>query len=238
VGAVKTPGAGQIDPYRAAVGLAAEAAARGASIFERSAITRVRAGQKRVQIATEGGTATADKVVVATGYPFSLDHRALRRHFSLHHTYIVLTDTLPAAMRREVGHRAAMLRDADEPPHFLRWAKDDRILFAGGDQAAVPDRARAKTLVQRAGQLMYELSVLYPTVSGIPAAAGWDAAYARTRDGLPYFGPHRNFPRQLFALGHGRHEAGLAYLAAKILLRHHAGEPARGDEWFAFARSL
>jgi glycine/D-amino acid oxidase-like deaminating enzyme len=237
-GAVKTPGAGQFDPYRAAIGLAAAAAAHGALIFERSAITRVRAGRKRVQIATESGTVSADKVVIASGYPSSPDYRALRRHFFLLHTYIVLTERLPAAMRRDVGRRAAMVRDADEPPHFLRWAKEDRILFAGGDQEAVPDRARARTLVQRTGQLMYELSVLYPAVSGIPAAAGWDAACARTRDGLPYFGPHRNYPRHLFALGHGRHEAGLAYLAARILLRHHAGEAERADEWFAFARTL
>jgi glycine/D-amino acid oxidase-like deaminating enzyme len=237
-GAIKTPGAGHIDPYRAAIGLAAAAAAKGAQIFERSAVTRVRAGRKRVQIATGGGTVTANTVVIASGYPSSPDYRGLRRHFSLLHTYIVLTDSLPAPMRREVGRRAAMLRDADEPPHFLRWAKEDRILFAGGDQAAVPDRARARILVQRTGQLMYELSVLYPAVSGLPAAAGWDAAYARTRDGLPYLGPHRNYPRHLFALGHGRHEAGLAYLAARILLRHHAGEAERGDEWFAFARTL
>jgi len=237
IGGVKTRGAGQIDPYRAALGLAAAAAEKGALVFERSAVTRVRAGRKRVQIATAGGTVTADKVVIASGYPTS-DYRALRRHFSLRHTYIVLTDSLSAAMRREVGRRAAMLRDADEPPHFLRWAKDDRILFAGADQPAVPDRARARALVQRTGQLMYELSVLYPAISGIPAAAGWDAAYARTRDGLPYFGPHRNYPRHLFALGHGRHGAGLAYLAARILLRHHAGEAGRGDDWFAFTRTL
>lgn len=237
VGGIKTREVAGINPYRAALGLASEAAEKGAAIFERSAVVGVRAGRKKVQVRTEGGSVTADRIVIATGFP-SLEFGALRRHFDFFHTYIVQTETLGAAMRREVGRRAAMLRDTAEPPHFLRWARDDRIMFAGGDQPAIPDRARPKALVQRAGQLMYELSVHFPAISGIPAISGWDAAFARTRDGLPYFGPHRNYPRHLFALGHGRHGAGLAWLAARILLRAHLDEPERGDELFAFARTL
>ena len=38
-------------------------------------------------------------------------------------------------------------------------------------------------------------------------------------DGLPVVGPHRNFPRHLFALGHGRHGVGMAWLAAKRMRR-------------------
>jgi glycine/D-amino acid oxidase-like deaminating enzyme len=102
----------------------------------------------------------------------------------------------------------------------------------------VASRAREKTLVQRAGQLMYELSLRYPAISGIPALSAWDAAYAATRDGLPYFGPHRNYPRHLFALGHGRHGAGLSFLAARLLLRHHFDAAAKGDELFTFTRTL
>ena len=32
-------------------------------------------------------------------------------------------------------------------------------------------------------------------------AFGWDARYARTADGLPVIGPHRNYPFHLFAFG-------------------------------------
>lgn len=237
LGGIKTRDVSQVDPYRALVGLARAAEARGALIFERSPANRVRAGRRHVEIAAGGGTVTAGQVVIATGYP-PPDFRAMRRHLSRNHTYIVQTESLPATVRREVGRRAVMLRDADEPPHFLRWAPEDRVLFAGGDQPALPDRARTKGLVQRTGQLMYELSVLYPAISGIPPVSGWDAEFSRTRDGLPLFGPHRNYPRHLFAFGHGRHGAGLAYLAARILLRHHLARPNRGDEWFSFARIL
>jgi glycine/D-amino acid oxidase-like deaminating enzyme len=68
--------------------------------------------------------------------------------------------------------------------------------------------------------------------------ASWDYAHDNTADGLPYLGVHRNFPRHLFALGHGRHGAAVSWLAARLLLRQFTGEPAKGDEFFGFARIL
>jgi glycine/D-amino acid oxidase-like deaminating enzyme len=235
-GAIRTRGAA-IDPYRACVGLAAAAAARGAAIHERSGVRRIRARRKHVEVTTERGTIEGDVVVVATEAPLQ-DLRALRRHLRPQHSYAVVTEPLPAAVRREAGHRAAALRDGASPPHVLRWLKDDRVAFAGADQPAQPDRSRAKILVQRTGQLMYELSTTYPAISGLQPEWAWDSLHHQTADGLPYIGLHRNFPRHLFAMGQARHGAGVAWLAARILLRQYTGEPAKGDELFGFARIL
>jgi glycine/D-amino acid oxidase-like deaminating enzyme len=235
-GAIRTRGAA-IDPYRACVGLAAAAAARGASIHERSAARRIRARRKHVEVTSERGSITAGAVIVATEAPLP-DLRALRRHLRPQHTYYVVTEPLPAAVRREVGRRTTALRDAASPPHVLRWLRDDRVLFAGADQPAQPDRARDKILVQRTGQLMYELSTIYPAISGLQPDWSWDSVHHETVDGLPYIGLHRNFPRHLFAMGHARHGAGVAWLAARILLRLYTGEPAKGDDLFGFARIL
>jgi glycine/D-amino acid oxidase-like deaminating enzyme len=235
-GAIRTRGAA-IDPYRACVGLAAAAAARGASIHERSPAHRIRAGRKHVDVTTERGTVRADAVIVATEAPIP-DLRALRRHLRPQHSYYVVTAPLPAAVRREVGHRSSALRDSASPPHMLRWLKDDRAMFTGADQPAQPDRAKEKVLVQRTGQLMYELSTLYPAISGLQPEWSWDSVHHDTVDGLPYIGLHRNFPRHLFAMGHGRHGAGIAWLAARILVRRYTGDPAKGDDVFGFARIL
>jgi glycine/D-amino acid oxidase-like deaminating enzyme len=234
--AIRTKGEA-LDPYRACIGLAAAAASKGARIHERTAVRRVRAGRKAVEIKTDGGLITADAVVIATG-GLPDDVRALRRHFAPTQSYAVVTESLPAAVRREVGTRASALRDSAAPPHVLRWLKDDRVLFSGADQAPVAERLRDKTLVQRANQLMYELTTLYPAISGLQPEWGWDFAHHGSPDGLPVVGPHRNFPRHLFALGHGRHGAGMAWLAARILLRAYLGEPAKGDELFGFVRVL
>jgi glycine/D-amino acid oxidase-like deaminating enzyme len=235
-GAIRTKG-DAVDPYRASLGLAAAAASKGAQIHERSAVRRIRAGRKAVEIKTDGGGVTAQSVVIATG-GLPDDLRALRRHFAPVQSYAVVTESLPAAVRRDVGKRLSAMRDTASPPHVLRWLKDDRVLFAGADQPAVPARLRDKTLVQRANQLMYELTTIYPAISGVQPAWAWDFLHYGSPDGLPVVGPHRNFPRHLFALGHGRHGAGTAWLAARILLREYLREPAKGDDLFGFARVL
>ncbi len=235
-GGIRTKGE-VLDPYRTAIGLAKAAASKGARILERTTVRGVRAGRKSVEIKTDGGTITADAVIIATGGLLD-DVRALRRHFPPTQSYAVVTDRLPAAVRREVGARATALRDAASPPHVLRWLKDDRVLFSGADQPPVAARLRDTTIVQRANQLMYELTTLYPAISGVQPAWGWDVVHHGSPDGLPVIGPHRNFPRHLFALGHGRHGAGMAWLAAKVLLRAFQEEPAKGDDLFGFARVL
>jgi len=235
-GAIRTH-ASVFDPYRACLGLAAAASSRGAGIYEGSAVERIRMGRKHVEVSTRHGMVQAEAVIVATSARLK-DLRALRRHFRTEQSYAVVTESLPAAVRRELGSRTMSVRTDRTPPQFLRWMKDDRVLFAGGDQPEVPARQRDKVLVQRTGELMYELSVLYPPISGAMPEWSWDFMHETSVDGLPCIGTHRNFPRHLFALGHGRHGAATAWLAARLLLRHFRNEPARGDECFGFGRIL
>jgi glycine/D-amino acid oxidase-like deaminating enzyme len=235
-GAIRTRGA-VLDPYRACLGLAAAAEQRGATLFERSEALRIRARRKSVDVTTGGGLIRAETVIVATSASIA-DLRPLRRHLHPKHGYGVVTEPLAAAARKETGRRAGVIRDWAEPRHFVRWLKEDRVLIEGAEQDSVPARSRDHVLVQRTGQLMYELSLLYPSISGTRAEWGWAYAFDDTVDGLPYIGPHRNFPRHLFALGLARHGVGTAWLAAKVLARHIAGEPAKGDDLFGFARIL
>ena len=81
-------------------------------------------------------------------------------------------------------------------------------MVTGADQPAVAPRTLPQALTQRTGQLMYELSLLYPPISGTCPAWSWAQPYDATVDGLPYLGPHRNFPRHFFALGDARHGPG------------------------------
>lgn len=237
VAGIRTRDGAQIDPYRAAIGLAAAAARRGAQVFENTSALRIRAGRKQVEVRTRSGAITADWVVLATGYP-PADLRGLRRHFTRELHYCVATDALGAAARRAAGSRKASLEDQDASKHTLRWLKGDRVLFCGGAQPLLPERSRRKAVEQRTWQLMYELSLFYPALSGIQPTHAWDLPVARTVDGLPYLGTHRNYPRHLFALGIDPHRLGHCWLAARVLLRHHQGAPEKSDLPFGFSRIL
>ncbi|HET7695141.1 MAG TPA: FAD-dependent oxidoreductase [Vicinamibacterales bacterium] len=235
-GGIRTRGEA-LDPYRACLGLASAAAAKGAQIHEHSRARRIRAGRKSVQVTTQTGVVTAGAVIIATG-ALPDDLRALRRHFAPTMSYAAVTQPLPAAVRREVGKRTTAVRDTHVPPRLVRWLKDDRVLVAGGERPVVAGRARDKLRVPEVHELMYELTTLYPAISGLQPEWGWDADSYGSPDDLPVIGPHRNFPRHLFALGSGRHGAGTAWLAARVLLRAYLQEPAKGDEQFGFARVL
>ncbi len=224
-----------LDPYRACLGLAAAAASRGAVVREESLVRRVRPGRRFVELRTERGDVNAGTVVVATGVATG-EFRPLRRHLKELETYTVLTEPLPASVRRDLGRRQAVLRDTATPPHRLRWMRDHRVLFGGADQPATPSRRRENVLIQRTGQLMYELTLLYPAISGYRPAYGWSAGFGLTADGLPYLGAHRNFPRHLFALGHGRNGLATAFLASSLLLRQYTGESTKADALFRFGR--
>lgn len=234
-GGLRSRGA-RLDPYRACVGLAKAAADRRARIFEASAVRRLRAGRKLVDVMTDDGVVRATAIVITSSSAPGL--QGLRRHLRPRHLYTVVTEPLPAAVRREVGSRSSILRDSAEPPHLLRWIDGERALFAGAEQPPGPARLADKVLPQRAGQLMYELSTIYPVISGARAEWSWTTPFDDTVDGLPFIGAHRNFPRQLFVLGHGRHGEGVAWLASRLLLRQFANEPAKGDEHFGFGRIL
>ncbi len=235
--ATRTPDVFTFDPVRAALGLAAHAEKRGARLFEQSPATRVThlPRGKGVQVKTTAGTITARAAVIATGAPGPLVPQ-LRRHFSTRDTYLVATDSMPPAMRKAAGSRKTAMMDAEDPPHTVRWLKDDRAMITGADQATVPQRLKERALVQRTGQLMYELSLLYPEFSGLQPAYAWDVPITTTADGAPFIGPHRNLPGHLFALGFGRHGDGLAWMAARALVRQFEGEPSKDDLLFEFSR--
>ena len=113
---------------------------------------------------------------------------------------------------------------------------DGRILIAGADQDETPERKRKAVLVQRTGQLMYELLTMYPAISGLIPEFGWELTYGETADGLMYIGPHRNYPHHLFALGGDADSITDAFLAARILSRAALGRSDKGDETFGWTR--
>lgn len=235
VAALRSRDGATLDPYRAALGLAAAAHERGAQIFEHSPITKITFTRKHAEVTTTAGPLRVGRIVVATGMPTPL-FRSLRRHFWFKSTYLALTEPIPAKVRHALGQRQAVIRDCAAPPHVVCWVGDDRILVAGADGDTAPERKRESVIVQRTGQLMYELSTLYPEISGIMPAYGWESPYARTGESLPYIGPHRNFPFHLFAFGDSSQSVTGAYLASRIMLRHHLGENDSADEAFGFHR--
>ena len=229
--AIRTAGHAHFDPYAACLGVMRAATRLGARVFECSEVERIEARRGRVRLAASGGVVDASNVVIATGYATPW-FRPLAARFALYRTYVLATE--PVA-RRAVGFARVMLWDSDRPYHYLRWTPDDRLLLGGGDR---PLSARPRTTEFRMATraLLDDFRKMLPALADVRIDAAWEGLFAQTPDSLPYIGPHRRYPRHLFALGYGGNGMTYAHLAAKLLLDHWRGAPADDLRLFGFSR--
>ena len=235
-GGMRIPDGGFGDPFKLTLGFLKAAIKRGADVYERSRVKKITFTRKTATAFLDSGSITTTNLVICIGEPTSL-FKPLKRHLRQEHRYAVMTEPLSAAVRKEVGQRGTFLRDTETPSHHLWFTADHRAVFAGADQKRQPDRLRDKTLVQRCNELMYELTKLYPAISGAMPQYGWDVPLTHAVDGALYAGSHRNFPFHLFAFG-TLHDPARAYLASRIILRNILGKAEKDDGHFSFARNL
>ena len=234
-GAILTRGNAQVDPYEACLALARGARQAGAVLHERSPVTRIAGTRDGVLITLDSGSIAADWAIVATGYATPA-FKPLAGRFRMFNTYVIATPRLSARERRELGLGDVMVWDTARPYHYLRWTPDDRLLFGGLDRPRLPNPIRPPALRARAAQLTRDLIELYPSLDGMEPAYAWEGLFAATPDGLPYVGPHRRYPRQLFALGYGGNGMTLGFFAAQALVRLVRGRSRPDDRLFGFGR--
>lgn len=235
LGALRLRDGATFDPVRATLGLVAAAEAKGAHVFEKSLVKRTRFTRKHADVVLATGSIRTRHVFVATGGPGAL-FRQLERHVRRQDGYVVVTEPLNAAMRRDVGARTSVITGSGTHAYWLRWLGDNRALFAGSLSAPLGRRQRDKAVVMHTADLMYQLSVRYPAISGLPARWGWSVPVISTADGLPWVGSHRNYPFHFFAMAFGWHGDAFAYHAAKAALRAMRNGSTKEDEALGFLR--
>ena len=235
-GALRLPDGGFADPFKLTLGFLAAAIKRGAKVYEKSRVKKITFTRKTATAYLDGGAITTTNLAICIGEPTTL-FKPLKRHLRHEDRYVVMTEPLSAAVRAELSQATALVTDTDTPPHHIWFTADHRALVAGADQKRPAERLQQQTLVQRTGQLMYELSRIHPAISGTVPAYGWNVPLAHPVDGVLYAGSHRNFPFHHFAFGTS-HDPARAFLASRIILRNVLGKPEKGDEHFSFARNL
>jgi glycine/D-amino acid oxidase-like deaminating enzyme len=233
--AIRTSGNAQVDPYKACVGLMHAAADAGALIFERSPIDAIRRSSTGVVLETARGRIRADRVVIATGYATPY-FKPLEARFRMLNTYVVATRPMTPAERRRTGLGAVMQWDTARPYHYARWTPDHRLMLGGEDQKLLPERQRRQALREASRRVRDHFRGLYPALADVTFEYAWEGLFATTPDGLPYVGPHRRYPRHLFALGYGGNGMTFGFLAARLLLDWYRGDRSHDHRLFAFTR--
>lgn len=142
-GAVELPDQLQVDPLELLDALSREAAAHGVTIVEGVRVQRV-VGHDPVRVVTDRGSATADRVVIATNMPI-LDRGAFFARAKPSRSYGLAYRTAQPAVD-------GMYLSAESPARSLRDAPDDSgsLLLVGGNGhkpgSAVSEQSRLDEL--------------------------------------------------------------------------------------------
>jgi glycine/D-amino acid oxidase-like deaminating enzyme len=107
---------------------------------------------------------------------------------------------------------------------------------AGGEDVDFVDEVKRDCLLPaKTKTLVRKLRKMFPRIPWKLATA-WTGTFAESDDGLPYIGPHEDFPGAQFALGYGGNGITSAAIASLIIPDLISGAKNADAEIFRFGR--
>jgi glycine/D-amino acid oxidase-like deaminating enzyme len=230
-GAILSPNAGEVDPYRLCHALLRGVMSRGALVHDRTVVTEIRGEPCSWKLATDRGPGvTCRWIVHATGYESA--SRLPEGLVSLSSTYAFASE--PTFPPRGTWLDHALVWEYAEPYLYGRWA-GDRLLVGGEDETGLDEAARDALLEDKVCALMKKFRKLVPELKLEPAFA-WAGTFASTHDSLGYIGELPGRPGQFFALGFGGNGITFSMVAADVMTALCRGRVHPAAELFAFDR--
>ncbi len=196
-GALFIPYGFGLHPLRYVRGLARAAVEQGARIHEHSAVRAWEHDGGRHRLHTEGGSVSAERVLLATnGYtPEWLLPAAAGRLLPVL-SAILVTRPLTLAEREAQGWTVpALLSDTRELLFYMRMLPDQRLLF--GARGGL--RGTEGEFERRIGWMQRQLHGFFPAWRHVGVEHAWWGLVAMARDGVPHLAPLPELPDAWFA---------------------------------------
>lgn len=138
-----------------------------------------------------------------------------RRAGALHSTWAFASE--PIARPILGWPDESLVWETSRPYVYLRRTRDGRIIMGGEDEPFKGRHSNLATLTRKTERLVERFGELLPGVAIEPAFA-WAGTFAETKDGLPWFGAHKQHgPRVLFAMAYGGNGISYSMLGAGLL---------------------
>ena len=223
----------QLDAYRFAHGLLRAAIARGARVFEHTAIRRPQIGRRGVELHTaRGARVRAREVVVATGY--AADAWLPRRTTRLNSTFALASE--PMTNFHGWPQQRCLIWETRYPYVYLRTTADRRVIMGGYDEPFRDAAERDRLLPVKTAVLCRRFHQLFPAMPRLEVTTAWAGTFGETPHGLPLIGQHPRRPRLWFALGYGGNGVTFSVIAAEIIRSALLGQPDPDAPLFGFER--
>ncbi len=211
-GAIESSRSLELDPFRLTVATLNAAVNFGARVYAPAEVIRYDFDDTGVALQlSHGPVVRARNVIVANGYetpPF------LRQGYGkLLSTWAVTSE--PFDLQTYWPNRQ-MVWEWGQAYLYARTTPDNRLIFGGGDRRFTNAALRDALIPTKTATLTRHVQRMIPGLEVNPAYA-WAGTFAETEDGMPYIGPHGDFPHTYVALGYGGNGVTFSIIAARIL---------------------
>jgi glycine/D-amino acid oxidase-like deaminating enzyme len=229
--ALLTHQAASCDAYRLCHGLLKTIKDRGAEIYDRTKVNKIQCHEDHVDLITDRGpTIHAKKVIIATGYESQLLLK--EKVVDLQSTYALVSAPLEDLSPWD---ESWMMWEKREPYLYLRVTDDKRLLVGGEDDPFRNPKRRDASLPKKVRIIEQKVRKLLPELQWETEFA-WAGTFGKTKDGLAFIGPTKEYPGCYFALGFGGNGITFSCIARDIIASYLEDKPVPEAEIFRFGR--
>ena len=219
IGALVNMGNGHLHPLNLCRGEAAAAISLGANFYEQSPVLNIERGEK-ARVVTEGGSVTADSVVLA-GNAYHFIEPELRGRLFPVNSFIVASEPLSDDLVKQINPRDLAVCDPNYILTYFRLSADKRLLFGGRFTYFGSDpEVIKKNLVPR-------LLKIWPQLATTKFDYGWGGTIGVTANRVPQMG--KLAPNIFYSQGYSGHGVNVTHLAGQIMAEAVSGTMERYD---------
>jgi glycine/D-amino acid oxidase-like deaminating enzyme len=197
-GAILSRSGAVMDPYKFTSDLLKLCAKKGAVIFDRTEIKKIRQKSgKMFAITPEKFAIKADHIIHCTGYESV--NTVSKKIVDLKSTYALASeafDDFPTSFDNHI------FWDTSSPYLYFRGTSDKRIIVGGGDERFKNASARDALLDKKWEFLSNKFQQNFPSIAFRPDYI-WAGTFGETEDGLPYIGRPKPAINEHYVLGFG-----------------------------------
>jgi len=218
-GVLSKGGGAQFDPYRFTHALLEVSCKKGLRVYENTEGVAVQYGEEGVTIETTYGHKVKGRIViVASGYN---THLFTKRVFGIKTTTFNVA-TKPIDQLDDL-YKGVVVRDNEDPYHYLRTTSDHRIILGGEDINFIPDILNEELCCRNYDKLEQRLKALFPHLK-IEIEYRYCGAFESTKDNLGFLGREPKNSKLWYCLGYGANGILFAVLGGKRLSQLYLGD--------------